>query len=85
MEHKKYCVMYCSGATGFGWEEEFDRLSDFEDFVDQMRTEYTASVKVWDYQLERFIFWKNVLTIEPSIDLLGDLFRDMRTSTRRMK
>ena len=85
MAHKKYNVSYCSGATGYGWEEEYDRLDEFEGFVNQMRKEYTASVEVYDYQLEDFIFWKNVLTLEPDIDMLHDVCRDMRTKTRRCR
>lgn len=35
----KYSVSYCSGATGFGWEQDYDRLDEFEDFIDEMRME----------------------------------------------
>lgn len=85
MAHKKYSVSYCSGATCFGWTEEHDRLDEFEDFIDEMRNEYTASVRVFDYSLGEFIFYKRALSFEPEEDLLHDLFRDMRTTTRKMK
>ena len=82
---KKYSVDYCSGATGYGWTAYHDRLDEFEDFINEMRKEYTASVRVWDSDLEKFIFWKDCLTYKPRIDMLNDLFRDMRTRTRKMK
>lgn len=82
---KKYAVDYCSGATGFGWSQEYDRLDEFESFINEMRTEYTASVRVYDRDLEDFVFWKDCLTYTPKIDLLGNCLRDMRTKTRNMK
>ena len=85
MKHKKYSVDYCSGATGYGWSAEHDRLDEFEDFINEMRTEYTAAVRVYDYALGDFIFWKDTLTLKPRVDKLHDVFRDMRTKNRRMK
>lgn len=81
----KYSVSYTSGATGYGWEAEHDRLDEFEGFINEMRKEYTAQVIVYDNQLEDFIFWKNCLTFKPSIDLLHSVGRDMRTKTRKWK
>ena len=85
MAKKKYSVTYTSGATGYGWKEEYDRLDEFESFVDNMRREYTACVIVWDETLQDFIFWKDCLTFTPDIDLLGNSNRDMRTKTREWK
>ena len=84
MEHKKYSVSYTSGATGYGWDQEFDRLDEFEDFINEMRNVYTAAVRVWDNELKTFIFWKRALS-EPTTDMLSDMFRDMRTTTRKVK
>lgn len=84
-KEKKYTVWYTSGATGFGWKEEYNRLNEFEAFIDQMRREYTASVQVWDSKLEDFIFWKDCLTFKPDIDLLATMNRDLRTKTRKWK
>ena len=81
----KYTVDYVSGATGYGWSQEYDRLDEFEDFIDEMRKEYTAKVTVWDSELKTFIFWKNTLTFEPEKDMLHDVMRDMRTKTRKVK
>ncbi len=81
---KKYTVTYVSGATGYGWSQQYDRLDEFEDFIDEMRNEYTAAVRVWDEDLKRFIFWKKALST-PSIDMLADMMRDMRTATRKTK
>lgn len=78
---KKYSVEYCSGATGFGWEKEYDQLDEFEDFINEMRGEYTACVSVFDYSRRKFIFLKRALTYKPEKDMLGDLLRDMRTTT----
>ena len=82
---KKYSVTYVAGSTGFGWEDEFDRLDEFEDFIDAMREEYTAAVSVWDNEAEKFIFKKNVLTRKCEIDFLHSWDRDMRTTTRKKK
>ncbi len=79
---KKYTVDYCSGATGFGWSQEYDRLDEFEGFINEMRTDFTARVIVYDNYLQDFIFWKNCLTYHPDIDLLHSGQRDMRTKTR---
>lgn len=82
---KKYFVSYCSGATGYGWENEFDKLSDFEYLVDNIRKEYTQSLIVYDNELHDFIFWKDVLTYKPNIDKLHSFKRDMRTKNRIAK
>lgn len=82
---KKYSVDYASGATGYGWSQEFDRLDEFEDFIDEMRKEVTARVTVWDSQLHDFIFWKDCLCYKPSIDMLHSIGRDMRTKDRHWK
>ena len=82
---KKYTVYYCSGATGFGWTAHHDRLDEFESFVDEMRHEYTAHVSVWDSTLKEFIFYKWALSYNPETDMLKEIDRDMRTTTRRMK
>ena len=82
---KKYTVWYTSGATGYGWKEEYDRLDEFESFIDQMRNNYTAKVHVWDKTLQDFIFWKDCLSYKPDIDMLGKFGRDMRAKTRQWK
>lgn len=84
MAHKKYGMDYCSGATGYGWSQEYDRLDEFEDFINEMRNEYTAAVRVYDYKLGDFIFWKDCLTFKPDIDLLHSPVRDMRTRSRKV-
>ena len=85
MMHKKYSLEYCSGATGYGWEKEYDRLDEFEDFINEIRNEYTAKVTVFDYSLKKFIFYKRALSFKPEKDMLFNLFRDMRTTTRKIK
>lgn len=82
---KKYVVDYVSGSTGYGWQHEYDRLDEFEDFVERMIHNYTASVRVWDNDIQKFIFWKDCLNYKPSIDMLHDYFRDMRTNTRKRR
>lgn len=84
MKYKKYSVDYCSGATGYGWSQDYNRLDEFEDFINEMRKECTAAVTVYDRQLGDFIFWKDCLTFEPSIDLLHSPVRDMRTRSRKV-
>lgn len=81
----RYSVSYCSGATGYGWDAEYDRLDQFEDFINEMRDEITAAVRVWDNRREEFIFWKRALDWKPEIDMLHDVMRDMRTKTGQMK
>ncbi len=81
--HKKYTVHYCSGATGYGWTADYDRLDEFESFVDEMRHEYTASLKVWDNTLKDFIFYKRALSMYPETDMLKAMDRDLRTKDRK--
>lgn len=82
---KKYVVNYYSGSTGYGRSKEYDRLDEFEDFVDEMRREYTARVTVWDESVHEFIFWKDCLSYKPYIDKLSDPFRDRRTISKKCK
>lgn len=81
----KYHVTYHSAATCYGWTKEYDRLDDFEDFINEMRREYSAGVRVYDVSVGKFIFWKDVWTYKTYIDELSDLFRDRRTTTKRDK
>lgn len=82
---KKYSVTYTSGATGYGWHEEYDRVEEFESFVNEIRHDYTARLTVWDNELEDFIFWKDCLTYTCKIDMLHSYNRDLRTKTRKAK
>lgn len=82
---KKYTLTYVSGATCFGWEKEYDRIEEFESFVDEMRAEYTASVTVWDNEIQKFIYWKNCLTYKAKVDMLHSYKRDLRTTSRERK
>lgn len=81
----KYSVEYCSAPTGYGWRQEYDRISEFERFVNQMRREPTADISVWDNELGDFVFWKRAFRYEPDIDMLHSVCRDLRTKTRKMK
>lgn len=81
---KKYVVTYCSATTGYGWKQEFDRLSEFEPFIDEMRNVPSAAVDVYDRELGDFIFNKDCFC-EPDVDMLRGLWRDMRTKNRKMK
>ena len=82
---KKYSVDYLSCSTGYGWQHEYDRIDEFEDFVDEIRKEYTASLMVFDNEINEIIFWKKCLTYKCKIDLLHSYERDLRTTTRRRK
>lgn len=81
---KKYTVDYCSGSTGFGWSKEYDRLEEFEGFINECRTQYSAKLQVWDSTLRKYIFRKGC-SWEPEIDMLHDTIRDMRTTDRQRK
>ena len=81
----KYSVSYCSAPTGYGWEQKYDRISEFESFVNEMRRVPTAEVIVYDYELGDFIFWKRAMRYDPDIDMLHSVCRDLRTKTRKMK
>lgn len=82
---KKYSVSYCTPNTGYGWEVEHDRLDEFEDFINEHRNNYHANVRVWDNTLGKFVFVKYALERKPEVDMLSDPFRDMRTTTRKIK
>lgn len=81
----KYSVEYVSGSTGYGWTREYNNITDFEDFINEMRHVVSAAVRVYDYDFGKFIFWKDAFTYNLHIDLLRDQMRDLRTVTRRRK
>ena len=82
---KKYRVIYTSGATGFGWDREFDRISEFEHIIRELGREYTAAIKVWDNDIQGFIYWKDCLTYKCDVDMLRSYDRDLRTRDRKSK
>lgn len=82
---KKYLVSYTSGSTGYGWDKECDTIEEVENTLDGLTHEYTAALRVWDNDIQDFIYWKDVLTYEPTINILGDGMRDLRTTTRYRK
>lgn len=76
----KYFVSYASGATGYGWEREYDRLEEFEYFINEIsRTDF---VSVYDYELHDFVYRKDCLDDKPTIDLLHKPLRDFSFKTR---
>lgn len=81
---KKYNLSYTSGATGYGWQQEFDTINEFEDFINEKREDISAKITVWDNEKNIFIYWKDCLIFKPRIDMLHDVFRDMRTETRNV-
>lgn len=82
--HKKYIVDYCSGSSGFGWTKEYDRLAEFEGFINECRHNYSAKIWVFDTALNKVIFQKGC-SWKPEVDMLHDIIRDMRTTNRKMK
>ena len=84
MKHeKRYTVEYASGATGYGWTEDTDRLDEVEDFV--RNASYSAYVAIWDNRFHDFIYRKRCLDFTPEIDMLSCVDRDFRTTTRKKK
>ena len=81
---KKYIVDYCSGSSGYGWSKEYDRLDEFEDFINECRNNYSAKIMVFDTTLNKVIFQKGC-SWKPTVDMLHDIVRDMRTSDRKLK
>lgn len=81
----KYMVDYCCASTGYGWSREFDTIDEFEDLVNEVRQDRTRGIRVWDNQLKDFIFWKDCGTFTAYKDMLSDILRDLRTTTRRCK
>ena len=81
MIERKYSVDYVSGATGYGWSNDFGRLDEFEHFIDDHRHVLSAGIRVFDTELKKFIFYKRPLS-DPEVDMLHAFDRDMRTTTR---
>ena len=81
---KKYIVDYASSNTGYGWTREYDRLEEFEGFIKESRHERYVLITVFDTTLDKFVYWRRN-SLEPDVDMLSDLFRDMRTTTRKRK
>lgn len=82
---KKYTLYYCSGPTGYGWREDYDRLNECEAFINEMRREVTCEVSLWDNTINDYIYWRRCMCYTPEVDLLHCVVRDMRTKTKRMK
>lgn len=80
----KYEVSYCSAGTSYGWTQQYDRLEEFEDFINEHRRVATAYITVWDRTLSEFVFDKGY-GFTPRIDKLKNPRRDMRTATREAK
>lgn len=81
---KKFIVDYASANTGYGWTREFDRLEEFEGFIKESRGERYVLISVWDNTLGNFIYYRRN-SLQPDVDMLSNLFRDMRTTTREAK
>ncbi len=81
MTGAKYEVVYVSGATGFGWTEYANNIKKVEWLLEGIATTHTAQVRVWDNELEDFIFYKRALS-SPEVDLIHNSRRDLRTKTR---
>ena len=79
---RKYSVTYISGVMGFGWVHDYDRIDEFQNFVDEIRNEYSACLTVWDNELECFIFWKYCLSTKCEFDILHAFDRNFRATTR---
>lgn len=80
MNEKKYSVSYTNGASGYGWGREYEHLNEFEDFITTVsRTSYVC---VYDNEIDKIIYKKDVLNDEPSIDFLHAPRRDFRFKSR---
>jgi hypothetical protein len=77
----KYTVDYCNASTGYGWSQKYDRLDEFEDFINEHRRDPLAYINVWDSELKAYIYMKGY-GFKPDVDLLRNPLRDMRTTTR---
>lgn len=84
-QQKKYTVNYACCSTGYGWNIDYDRLDEFESFVDNARHERSYEVWVYDHELDDFIFIKRGGTYEIEKDMLVGCTRDFRTTTRQRK
>lgn len=78
----KYEIGYCSGATGYGWEDACDTIEEVEEIISEIRETRTAMVTVFDNNLGNFIFYKRALS-EPETDMIYSFKRDLRTTTRQ--
>lgn len=83
---KKYSVNYTSGATGYGWQEDLDTITEVEYCIQEYKDIYTAQVSVFDRELGDYVFCKNALAHEYNTDFIfTNRNRDLRTSTRLVK
>lgn len=67
--NKRYSVAYCSGATGYGWEQETDSLKEAKSMVKSVYN-YTSEIWVWDDVKRDHVYWKRVLTYKPEINTI---------------
>ena len=81
---KKYKVSYESGATGFGWDEEVDTITEVIRLIENIRHDFTAKVTVFDSQFKDFVFYKRSLTHHCETDFIISVYdKDLRTRTRK--
>ena len=64
-------------------DKKYDRLDEFEYFVNEMRNDCAARITVWDEELQDFVFWKDAFKWNCRIDSLKGVERDCRTTTRK--
>lgn len=65
---KRYCIDYCSGATGYGWSHETNSRREAQSVAKSMSKSYTSAVSVWDNEIHDFIYDKSVLEYKPRIN-----------------
>lgn len=84
---KRYLVKQVSVATeqnpNFAGQVSVSFYGKGDEIIGHTGTHAEA---VHDYaEPNHYSIWKRALSYKPEIDLLHDLFRDMRTRTRKMK
>ncbi len=71
MKSKNFVIEYCSGSTGYGWEEKVNTLPEVKDTISGVIKNYTAHVTVYSHKHNGFIYWKDCLQHNPSINLIN--------------
>ena len=72
-------------SSNYSSIEECENIKDVEYILAAVDDGYYTKITVYDRELKDFIYYKDVLTDVPEVDILVSNKRDLRTTTRRIK
>lgn len=77
----------CSYRTCGGFENSIrtNNIEEVEIFVDGKRDIHSCEIIVFDTKLKDYIYFKNMYSYSPSVDMIFTSSRDLRTLSKKRK